>query len=248
LSAPSQTTLPLVSVIIPTHDRPHFLPVILACYQHQTYPNRELIIIDDSAEPVDKESIVSAGGRLIRVERGVSLGNKLNLGVAEARGALCQRMDDDDWYGPDFMRRMVDTILDARTALCRPTLVRMDRPLFFDVARWELRHGFGGMYSGPTLLSFREDWVETPFRSLYSEDRWIAADQADINLLSLVLDAEMSFIQIRHTGHTWTDANPRLTVEEAMQRWPLFEHPPDVVFPDWALAVYRDLHGRLGRG
>jgi hypothetical protein len=80
---------PLVSVILTTRDRPRFLSIALACYRHQTYPNRELIVVDDGdGHPADPSAIAAAGGRLIRVPLGASIGLKLSRGTVEARGAL----------------------------------------------------------------------------------------------------------------------------------------------------------------
>src|SRR5436190_19366183 len=90
---------PLVSVILPTCARPRLLPIALRCFEHQTYPRRELVVVDDGAAwPVDRSEILAAGGRLVRVPPGTPLGTKLNAGVSVARGELCQKMDDNDWY------------------------------------------------------------------------------------------------------------------------------------------------------
>ena len=133
---------PLVSVVLTTRDRPRLLPVALACYRHQTCPNRELIVVDDGDRvPADEAAVEAAGGRLIRVPTGLPLGEKLNRGASQARGWLCQKMDDDDWYGPDFLRTMVDALLDSWRVACRPTVAFVAPFLFFDLARWEVSAG-----------------------------------------------------------------------------------------------------------
>src|SRR5579875_774722 len=100
---------PLVSVILTTRDRPRFLDIALACYAHQTYPDRELIVVDDGQEfPADPDRVAAAGGKLVRVPPGTPLGTKLNAGVREARGVLCQKMDDDDWYAANFMEKLAE--------------------------------------------------------------------------------------------------------------------------------------------
>src|SRR5688500_4978455 len=99
----AQRSAPLVSVILTTRDRPRLLSVALACYRHQTYPNRELVVVDDGAEfPADAAAVAAVGGRLVRAEPGTPLGSKLNQGASVAQGLLCQKMDDDDWYAPRF--------------------------------------------------------------------------------------------------------------------------------------------------
>jgi glycosyltransferase involved in cell wall biosynthesis len=127
---------PLVSVIIATRDRPRLLSIALRCYQHQTYPNRELIVVDDGEDaPVDLAAVETAGGRLIRVAPGMALGEKLNVGARAASGFFCQKMDDDDWYAPSFMETMVRCVLESWTIVRRPTIAVLMGFLFFDVAR-----------------------------------------------------------------------------------------------------------------
>jgi len=72
---------PLVSMILTTRDRPHFLRIALRCYAHQSYANRELIVVDDGDQwPADGNAITAAGGHLIRVEPGTRLGAKRDRG------------------------------------------------------------------------------------------------------------------------------------------------------------------------
>lgn len=45
---------PLVSVVIPTYGRPEFLPDAVESVASQTYPNVELVVVDDhSPDPVE---------------------------------------------------------------------------------------------------------------------------------------------------------------------------------------------------
>ncbi|MEZ4500784.1 MAG: glycosyltransferase family A protein [Thermomicrobiales bacterium] len=56
------------------------MEMALACYRHQDYPNRELVIVDDGDQfPVDEQLARQIGATLIRAEPGTS-GAKLNLG------------------------------------------------------------------------------------------------------------------------------------------------------------------------
>src|SRR2546423_12785563 len=110
---------PFVSVVLTTRDRPRLLSIALACYKHQTYPKRELIVVDDGALfPADARAVAAVGGTLIRTEPGTPLGAKLNRGVSAARGPLCQKMDDDDWYAPRFLETMVSALRDNARLVC----------------------------------------------------------------------------------------------------------------------------------
>src|SRR5262249_44944589 len=137
---PAHVEAPFVSMILTTRDRPGFFPVALTCYRHQTYPNRELVVVDDGDRfPVDQDAITTIGGRPIRTDPGTPLGTKLNMGMTAANGYLCCKMDDDDWYGPGFVRTMAGWLLaDWRDA----SLASMSGAapyLVFDMARWEIR-------------------------------------------------------------------------------------------------------------
>ena len=116
------------------------LALALSYYRYQTYPRRELIVVDDGELfPADREAIEALDGRLIRMQPGTPLGTKLNAGVEQANGAFCQKMDDDDWYAPTFMEKMTAAVLASHAEVCRPTVAFLMPFLFFEVARWEIR-------------------------------------------------------------------------------------------------------------
>src|SRR5438067_2340937 len=213
---------PSVSVILTTRDRPRLLGIALRCYQHQTYPRRELIVVDDGvAFPADADAVAAVGGRLIRVEPGTPLGTKLNRGVSVARGRLCQKMDDDDWYAPEFLETMVSALLASQAVVCRPTLAFLMGFLFFDVARWEVRRSIENNVPGATLLFAREDWEGRGFRGLpQDEDVWFLLDQVRAGVMLLPVPGLETFMAVRHRGHgrdrghTWTRQSDGQTLEE----------------------------------
>jgi glycosyltransferase involved in cell wall biosynthesis len=244
-------TLPNVSVVLTTRDRPRLLAVALACYRHQTYPDRDLIVVDDGdAVPADATAVAAVGGRLIQVEPGTPLGTKLNLGLAAARGSLCQKMDDDDWYAPHFLETMVTALLRSWETACSPTLAFVAPFLFFDVARWEVRRSMTNNMPGATLLFSRQDWLEQPFRPLPGdEDLWFLLDQARLGASPLHVDGLETFLAVRHRGardrgHTWTHQMTGHSLEDHLLHRPLHTRP-EALLPGWALAVYRDLRREL---
>lgn len=240
---------PLVSVILTTRDRPRFLAVALACYCHQSYSRRELIVIDDGEEfPADAERVAAAGGRLVRVAPGTPLGTKLNVGIEAARGRFCQKMDDDDWYAPPFLATMVSAVLASWHTVCRPTLAFLTPFLFFDVARWEIRRSLEVNIPGATLLFAREDGDACRFRPLRrDEDVWFLLDQIRAGVSPLPVRASELFLAVRHQGsgrdraHTWTHYAAGQTLEAHLAQRPVQAGGPEALLPEWALAVYREL-------
>ena len=87
---------PLVSVIIPCYRQAHFLGEAIESVLNQTYPNREIIVVDDgspdnTADVAGRYSAV----RLIRQEnQGVSAAR--NTGIKESRGEYLVFLDADD--------------------------------------------------------------------------------------------------------------------------------------------------------
>lgn len=104
---------PLVTVILPTHDRPDHLPGAVASVLAQSHRTLQLLIVDDaSAEPAATVVDAVAGGdrrvRLLRLDIGRGAAGARNAGLAEADGELVAFLDDDDRWEPDKLRRQVE--------------------------------------------------------------------------------------------------------------------------------------------
>lgn len=249
---PSRNFSPLISVVLTTKDRPRFLSLALAYYRYQTYSQKELIVIDDGeVSPADPRAVKAAGGRLVRVGSGTPLGAKLNVGIENAKGAWCQKMDDDDWYAPDFLSQMAAAIARNRGTVCRPVLAFIAPFLFFDVAGWKIRRSTGNNLPGATLLFERADAQQRPFRPLpRDEDVWFLKDQISAGSTPLPVHALESFLAVRHSGggadrdHTWIHQSDGRTLETYLAERPL-HRSPEGLLPDWALAVYSEVRREL---
>jgi len=95
---------PLVSCIMPTHDRRPFVGRAIEHFLRQDYPHRELIIVDDGADAV-RDLVPDLGSetpriRYLRLESRRTLGAKRNLAGREAQGEVIVHWDDDDWMAP----------------------------------------------------------------------------------------------------------------------------------------------------
>lgn len=246
----------LVSVILTTRDRPGFLPFALASYERQTYPHRELIIVDDGDRfPVDPALVARSGGRLVRTEPGATIGDKLNLGLDAARGALCMKMDDDDWYAPRYIETMVARMVESWRVACRPTVSFVTPFLFFEVARWEIRRSLDRNVPGATLFFRRSDWREHRFRSLPGdEDLWFYLDQIHNGAVPLAVEDSEIFLAVRHRGsqrergHTWVNQSNNRPLEDYLSDRPLHSRTPEEMLPEWAVSFYRDLQAELLSG
>jgi glycosyltransferase involved in cell wall biosynthesis len=254
--APNRRELPLVSVIMTTRDRPRLLPFALECYRQQTYPGRELIVVDDgSTFPADETAIAAVGGRVIRVPEGTPLGTKLNRGSSDARGVLCQKWDDDDWYAPQFLDVMVDAYLRHNATVCRPTVVYQRRRLWLDLERWRLVDWPYEDVSGGTLLFRRADWQQRPFRpNQRSEDLWFIVDQVQAGAAPVLVDTPDIYVYVRHgrsatdRGNTWQHWADGQNMDVYLRAREPMSRDPATLLPDWALSFYTTLFGERAAG
>ena len=108
--------MPFVSVCTPTFNRRPFVPAMLQCFAHQTYPKdrMEWVIIDDGTDPIEDLVASHPCVKYFRLEEKISLGKKRNLMHEKARGDIIVYMDDDDYYPPERVSHAVATLLDHR--------------------------------------------------------------------------------------------------------------------------------------
>jgi glycosyltransferase involved in cell wall biosynthesis len=119
MPASPDLTLPLVSVVIPTYNRPDYLQAAIKSALQQTYSNLEIIVSDDCSEQNPQTIVDSFGDPRLRLRR-----NPINLGVglnttyaaAEAQGAYISFLNDDDLWAPTFLETLV-TFLEADSSL-----------------------------------------------------------------------------------------------------------------------------------
>lgn len=191
---------PEVSCVLATGGRRRFLPQALRCFLAQTLAARELVVVDDGAEPA--EDLVPADPRIryLRVEPGEPLGTKLNLGIGAARAPLLQKLDDDDWYHPRFL----ETTVAAVRAAGREAVVGFDSFLVLIAATGELKESGPGWCAGGTLCFHREVWERTPFRPLAAEVDWGLIQDHGREPVRIAGRSER-YVLVRHGhGHAWT--------------------------------------------
>jgi len=103
---------PLVSIVLPTHNGSRYLEQALKSCVDQTYPNWELIVVDDASTdrtPRILAHFVKADSRIrsIRHEQNRKLPAALNSGFELAKGEYLTWTSDDNLYRPRAIERMV---------------------------------------------------------------------------------------------------------------------------------------------
>lgn len=115
--------LPFVSVCTPTFNRRPFIPFMIKCFEHQTYPKdkMEWIIVDDGFDPICDLVAHLPYVKYYRYETKMTLGKKRNVMNSKASGSMLVYMDDDDYYPPERVMHAVETLLANPKALCAGT-------------------------------------------------------------------------------------------------------------------------------
>lgn len=183
---------------MPTRNRQRFLRRALRHFLNQTYPNKELIVVDDG--DVSAESLCRGlpAVRHIRLLHPTPTGTKLNLGIQAALGDILQKWDDDDYYGPEFLAGSVPRL--AAPARARTLVVRC---CFVVLLRGEpaLRDSGHGWTPGGSFCFHRDLWRRKPFREAWrSEDHWFLRDH-----LPRVIRVcrQQDYMVVRHGRNTW---------------------------------------------
>jgi len=111
-----ERTPPIVSVVIPTHNRFRMLRRAVASVLAQTYEPFELIVVDDASTdetPRVSETFGDPRLRYLRREASGSAAGARNTGIEAARGELIVFLDDDDEYLPGFITAMATAFATA---------------------------------------------------------------------------------------------------------------------------------------
>jgi len=112
---------PLVSIVLPTHNGSRYLRQSISSCINQTYPNCELVIVDDASTdetPAIIREFVDADTRVrsIRNECHRSLPASLNAGFRESQGEYLTWTSDDNYYAVEAIAEMVAHLSDSPAA------------------------------------------------------------------------------------------------------------------------------------
>lgn len=102
---------PLVSIIIPAYNQQGYLPATLASCRTQTYPNLEVIVVDDGSKDgtADVAEAVAREDSRFHVIRSTNRGPGAarNIGLRQSRGEWIKLLDHDDLLASEAIERLV---------------------------------------------------------------------------------------------------------------------------------------------
>jgi glycosyltransferase involved in cell wall biosynthesis len=211
------TAHPLVSILIPTYNRPGYFEEALKSALDQTYPNIEVLVSDDSTTDETEQlmqAYVERHSNIRYIRNKPRLGATLNFRTCFelARGEFINYLMDDDLFHPQKIERMmamvarhssVDIVTSARSIiddqgvigkrmLGLDTLLKEDVIVQGkDVANCCLKHVTN--YIGePTTALFRKDKLREPFGIFAGREYGCNSDMA--SWVALLVNGNLGFV------------------------------------------------------
>ena len=154
-----------VSILTPTYNRKKFLTFLAIMIEEQTYPldKIEWIVIDDSNESnqewFEKHHLQDKLHRIYyqHFKNHIKIGEKRNLVKKNANGDILIHMDDDDYYGMNYVETIVNVfkkstnihVVGASTIY----LIYPELPFLYKSGPFHKNHTCGG------FMSYRKEYA-----------------------------------------------------------------------------------------
>lgn len=111
---------PLVTLCTPTFNRRPFIPIMIKCFEHQTYPKDKIewIIVDDGTDKIEELVKHIPQVKYLKYDEKLTIGQKRNICNDAAKGDIIVYMDDDDYYPPERISHAVEMLRLNPKAMC----------------------------------------------------------------------------------------------------------------------------------
>jgi glycosyltransferase involved in cell wall biosynthesis len=204
---------PLVSCIMPTRDRRPFVAQAIEYFARQTYPARELVIVDDGEDRVEDLADGHENVRYIRLQTRTPLGEKRNIACAHSQGELIAHWDDDDWSAPDRLLSQIASLRASNARVCGAASLYHFAPTAASAGIYHFPHfpeRQCAWLAGGTLLYRKSAWARHPFPAVD-----VAEDVAFVRRFPpghvLTVETPPYYVALVHGGNTRyrTAADPR---------------------------------------
>ncbi len=185
-----QPVIPLVTICTPTFNRRPFIPMMIKCFQHQTYPkNRiEWLILDDGTDKIEDLVSHMPEVKYLKYDEKMTLGKKRNIMNDLAKGDYIIYMDDDDYHPPDRIQHAVDKLRNNSTALCAGSSAMF---LYFKHISKMYQFGpYGPNHSTAATFAFKKELLKI---TRFNEESSVAEEK------QFLKDYTIPFVQLEPT-------------------------------------------------
>jgi glycosyltransferase involved in cell wall biosynthesis len=199
-------TLPLISCICVTRGRSNLLKRAIRCFNEQTYPNKELIILYEDDDLTTNDFLVTQSVeafqniQAIKIPRSNDqhLGRLRNLAIQHASGTYICQWDDDDWYHPERLQYQYKLLIENDVEACV-----LSREIIFDVHTENAYLSCIRNWEG-SLLCSKEKALGHPYINLVKGEDTPTIEALRVNR-DLYTDTRITpyYVYVYHGTNTW---------------------------------------------
>ena len=211
--------LKISCLLVTANDRFDYFKRSYQCYLDQTYPNRELVIVNEGSKEYQQQIAEHVAGRedvrLVFLDGWYSLGALRNISIALCHGEVFVQWDDDDFNAPERLAMQYRHLVKHPSV--RVTYLTDQLHYYFDTQQlfwnnWWRSHSGGwkkyGLIPG-TLMAYKEGF---PYRYPSAgahcgagEDSVLAYDLCETHELSVKLVEDIGHLQVYtfHGKNVW---------------------------------------------
>jgi len=176
--------IPLVSICTPTFNRRPFIPILIRCFMHQTYPKHrvEWIIVDDGSDPIGDLVMDIPEVKYFYYSERMNLGKKRNLMHEKCSGDFIVYMDDDDYYPPERISHAVEMLQKNPQVLCAGS---SEMHIYFKHIQRIVQFGpYNSNHSTAATFAFRRELLN---HTKYNEESCVAEEKEFLKNYSIPL-------------------------------------------------------------
>jgi glycosyltransferase involved in cell wall biosynthesis len=194
---------PLVSICTPTFNRRPFIPIIIKCFENQTYPRNKMewIIVDDGTDKIEDLVAHLPEVKYFKYEEKMSLGKKRNITNEKASGDIIIYMDDDDYYPPERVSHAVTMLRTNPKALCAGSSAMF---MYFKHINKMLQFGpYGPNHSTAATFAFRKELLT---QTRFDESSTVAEERLflkDYTIPFVQLDSDKTILVFSHNHNSF---------------------------------------------
>lgn len=193
---------PTVSICTPTFNRRPFIPIIIKCFENQTYPKDKIewLIVDDGTDKIEDLVKHIPQVKYFKYDEKMSLGKKRNLLNEKSTGDIIVFMDDDDYYPAERVSHAVTTLTNSK-ALCAGSSAMFIH--FKHINKMYLFGPYGPNHATAATFAFKRELLKV---TRFNETSCIAEEKQflkDYTIPFVQLESKKSILVFSHEQNSF---------------------------------------------
>jgi GT2 family glycosyltransferase len=145
-----------ISVVIVNYNGGPWLAQCLEALARQTFRAFEIIVVDNASTDGSAEEVARLypAVKVVWADRNTGFAEGNNIGIRAARGEWVATLNSDTEVEPNYLEKLAELTREARTGMCAPLMLEMERRDVVDAAGIEVdvlgfawNRGAGELYS-----------------------------------------------------------------------------------------------------